>query len=493
MLKQRHQVFVSIFAGVDALAITAACAAALLARAWFFAEPIPSLAPDTHSLANLLRDSLAPVAVPVALLTMAACGLYRPRRDRSLIGEQWLVARAGLISVATVVVALWAIGSDRLLPPVDLPHRVPEVLGHRLTDPARFQLGVLALLIPALVGAHRLGLRVILRELRRRGRNMRHVAIVGTGRLAQITARTLARNTWTGIRVAYFISHHPTTQRTTCMGLPVRAGLADLDATLDRHEVDAVYVAIPGSAGAAVAPLLRRLERHAVDVRVIPDIHPRYLPQNMAVSELEGMPILSHRESPLAGFGGVVKRAMDLAGAALAILLFSPLMIAIAALVRASGPGPVIFRQTRVSLGGESFQIYKFRTMRHAAEESEPGWTTRNDPRITPIGRWLRRTSLDELPQLFNVLRGEMALVGPRPERPELIDRFRDDWRAYMLRQHVKAGITGWAQVNGFRGDTSLRKRLQYDLFYIRHWSVGFDLRILALTLTRGFIHRNAI
>jgi Undecaprenyl-phosphate glucose phosphotransferase len=492
VLKQRHQIFVTLFAGADAFAIAAACLAALTARTMFFGEPFPA---DAFAW---VRSSLLFIVVPVAVLTLAACRLYRPRRDRSLIGEQWMVARAGLISVATVVVALWAIGSDRLMPPPDL-HAIPTVLGWRLTDPARFQLGVLAVLIPALVGAQRIGLRVVLRELRRRGRNMRHVAVVGTGRLAQITAHTLARNTWTGIRVAYFISHHPTTQRATCMDLPVHAGLADLDATLERHPVDAVYVAIPGSAGAAIAPLLRRLERHAVDVRVVPDIHPRYLPQNMAVSELEGMPILSHRESPLAGFGGVVKRAMDLAGASIALLLFSPLMLVIAALVRASGPGPVIFRQTRVSLGGESFQIYKFRTMRHAEDEadpntdSQPRWTTRDDPRITPIGRWLRHTSLDELPQLFNVLRGEMALVGPRPERPELIDRFRDDWRGYMLRQHVKAGITGWAQVNGFRGDTSLRKRLQYDLFYIRHWSVAFDLRILALTLARGFVHRNAI
>lgn len=492
MLKQRHQIFVSLFAGADGLAIAGACLTALAARHWWFSESGPT------DPAGWIRASHALIAVPVALLTLAACRLYRPRRDRSLIGEQWMIVRVGLLSVATVVVALWAVGSQHLLPPPIQPARVPEFLGLKLTDPARFQLGTLAVLIPAFVGAQRLVLRCVLRELRRRGWNMRHVAVVGTGRLAQITARTLTRNTWTGIRVAYFISHHPVTQRTTCMGLPVRAGLSDLDNTLENHPVDAVYVAVPGSAGVEIPALLRSLERHAVDVRIVPDVHPRYLPQNMGVSELEGMPILSHRESPLAGVGGVLKRAMDLVGAAIAVVLFSPLMGLIALLVRCSGPGPVIFRQTRVSLGGEVFQIFKFRTMIHAEDEAGPGqsearWTTRDDPRITRIGRFLRRTSLDELPQLINVLRGEMALVGPRPERPELIDRFRDDWRGYMLRQHVKAGITGWAQVNGFRGDTSLRKRLQYDLFYIRHWSIGFDLRILAMTVFRGFLHRNAI
>jgi lipopolysaccharide/colanic/teichoic acid biosynthesis glycosyltransferase len=183
------------------------------------------------------------------------------------------------------------------------------------------------------------------------------------------------------------------------------------------------------------------------------------------------------------------------------MLLFAPLMIAVGVAVRLSSRGPVIFKQERVSLGGEVFNIYKFRTMFHAEEErreasevsgASPAWTQRDDPRITRVGRFLRRTSLDELPQLFNVLLGDMSLVGPRPERPELIDRFRDDWRGYMLRQHVKAGITGWAQVNGLRGDTSLRKRLQHDLFYIRHWSLGFDIKILWLTLFRGFVHRNA-
>jgi lipopolysaccharide/colanic/teichoic acid biosynthesis glycosyltransferase len=176
-------------------------------------------------------------------------------------------------------------------------------------------------------------------------------------------------------------------------------------------------------------------------------------------------------------------------------------MLLIGLLVRASGPGPVIFRQPRASLGGRTFNIYKFRTMKHVDAEQQSiedagkgvdAWTDTDDPRVTRIGRLLRRTSLDELPQFFNVLLGEMSLVGPRPERPELIARFREDWRGYMLRQHVKAGITGWAQVNGLRGKTSLRKRVQYDLFYIRNWSLLFDLRILWMTIFRGFVGPNA-
>jgi exopolysaccharide biosynthesis polyprenyl glycosylphosphotransferase len=213
----------------------------------------------------------------------------------------------------------------------------------------------------------------------------------------------------------------------------------------------------------------------------------------MTVSELEGMPILSVRESPMNGVAGIAKRGLDVAGAVAGILIFGLPMIGIAMAIKFTSPGPVVFRQRRVSVGGEEFEILKFRTMQHVQDENTPAtWTARGDARVTKIGSFLRRTSLDELPQLFNVFLGQMSLVGPRPERPELIARFKDDWRGYVLRQHVKAGMTGWAQVNGLRGDTSLRKRLQLDLFYIRNWSLGFDIKILWLTLFRGFAHPNA-
>jgi Undecaprenyl-phosphate glucose phosphotransferase len=278
----------------------------------------------------------------------------------------------------------------------------------------------------------------------------------------------------------------------------VRGGLEELEETLRSNRVDAVYLALPNAQAAAVPSVLQRLERFAVDVRIVPDVHPKFVPQSMVVNELDGMPILSYRENPSQGLGGLSKRALDILGSVLGLIVFSPVFLAIAIAVRMTSPGPVIFKQRRVSLGTRTFKIYKFRTMYQVSDEEHPwaalksGWTQRDDPRITTVGRWLRKTSLDELPQLINVLKGQMSLVGPRPERPELIEKFREDWRGYMLRQHVKAGITGWAQVNGLRGDTSLRKRIQYDLFYVRHWSLGFDLRILWLTVFRGFVHRNA-
>ena len=227
----------------------------------------------------------------------------------------------------------------------------------------------------------------------------------------------------------------------------------------------------------------------------------------MTLSELDGMPILPAASAAVRA-RRVQQRLVDIAGSIAALVLFSPLMLLIALAVWLSGPGPVIFKQRRVSLGGETFKIWQVpnhTTSRMSARLAEQqaaaaGARARPSPAgphattgVTPVGRWLRKTSLDEIPQFLNVLAGQMSLSSGRaPERPELIERFRDDWRGYMLRQHVKAGITGWAQVRGIRGDTDLRKRLQHDLFYIRHWSLWFDAKILWLTLFRGFLHRNA-
>lgn len=494
MVKQQHQFFVALLSVSDAAVV---CAASM--AAWMFRR----IAVDGYfppAWEDYFKGPLLAFTVPVTVLMLWSFRMYRPRRDRSVWEEQVELGKASLASLAGIVVALWLTRNDLIVDAGDFA-RV-TILG-RTIDAGQFQLGALAILLPASLAAHRLLFRLALRLIRRRGWNLRYAAIVGVGRLGQIACRTIERNGWTGIQVAYFLSHHERTKRTHCLGKPVLGGLDDLERVLRERKVDAVYLALPTSRAALVPQLLHRLEKYAVDVRLIPDVSPRYVPHSMVVSELDGMPILSYRECPMRGLGGLTKRAIDAAGALGALVLFSPVLLTAAALVRCTSPGPVIFRQRRVSLGGEEFNIYKFRTMYSSADERDEltlpagsdgtsAWTRRDDPRITPVGRWLRRLSIDELPQLFNVLKGDMSLVGPRPERPELIERFREDWRGYMLRQQVKAGMTGWAQVNGLRGHSSLRKRLQYDLFYIRHWSLGFDLRILWLTVFRGFVNRNA-
>ncbi len=482
MLKRRHQLFVTLFVLADGLMVAAASYAAWFVRVWGRREALP------HDWESWIKDPLLLFSVPLALAVMQALRLYTPQRDKPLLSEQIQVLKASVIAAACVALFLWIAGNDliaRAAPTASPDAPLP-------LDPARLQIGALAIALPVFIGCQRLALRLALRTLRRRGYNRRHVAVIGTGRLGQTVARTLARNSWTGIRVSYFISHHEHTARTQCLDRPIVGGLSNLDDLLTRFPVDAVYLALPASKAESVPDLLRRLERFTVNVRYVPDLNPRYTPQQMQIGQLEGMPILSYRENPTLGLGGLSKRTIDLVGALAGLVLLSPLLITIALLVRLSGPGRILFKQSRVSIGSAEFKIYKFRTMRTDLREAEPSWTTRDDPRVTRIGRFLRSTSLDELPQLFNVLRGEMSLVGPRPERPELVERFRNKERGYLLRQHVKAGMTGWAQVNGLRGDTCLRKRLQYDLFYIRNWSVWFDIRILFATILRGFVHRNA-
>lgn len=483
MLKQRHRLFVTLIRVSDIACITAACTLAMVMRpghsfSAVLADPVESF-----------RASYAPLVVPITFCVMLMTGLYRPRRDEHPLREIGALARSVALALLVLIASLWLLsGPDPLAPELGA-----FLLGEtHAAQTDRTQIVMIATLVFLVLSLERACLRVTLRSMRRTGWNNRFAAVVGVGRLGQITARTLERNTWTGIRVSYFISHHETTNRTRCLDRPVHGGLDDLERVLEQHPVDAVYLSLPNVLASEVPKILQRLERYAVDVRLIPDVRPKHLPQSMRVSEIEGMPVLSYRESPMAGIGAVTKRGIDLVGASLGIIATSPVLLLIAAATYLSSRGPVIFKQKRVSLGGEEFWIYKFRTMIIDEDAGEGGWTTRNDPRITRLGKLLRRTSLDELPQLFNVFVGDMSLVGPRPERVELISQFRDDWRGYMLRQHAKAGMTGWAQVNGLRGDTCLKKRLQYDLYYIRNWSVGFDLWILLLTPFRGFVHRNA-
>ena len=474
MLKERHQVFVSLLSGLDTLVLAAGFTLAHL-----FAQRM--ITDQPHELFTRLSLMAMAAGVPILLACMAVFGLYRPRRDRSFDSELLDIGKAVVVGWGLTILA-WQLVA-------------PKYSGANAGTVEIIALPVCLLLC---LTVYRYTFRLVLRTLREHGLNRRHMAIIGTGRLGQIAYHTFLRNSWTGINCAYFISHHDTTRREQCLDHPVRGGLDDLEAVLERRPVDGVIIALPQSRSYLLPSVLMKLSRFPVEVRIIPDVSPRYMPINLAISELEGMPVLSVRQSPLSGYGAAVKRLVDLAVGAAAVVIFAPLMLLIAALIKLEDGGPVVFRQTRVSIGGRHFGIYKFRTMSSGDDEETPAgrgvevWTHRDDVRITRTGQWLRRFSLDELPQLFNVLRGDMSLVGPRPERLDLLEHFREDWRGYMLRQNVKAGMTGWAQVNGLRGDTSLRKRLQYDLYYVRNWSILFDLRILMLTLVRGFRHPNA-
>ncbi|MCA9296959.1 MAG: exopolysaccharide biosynthesis polyprenyl glycosylphosphotransferase, partial [Phycisphaerales bacterium] len=453
MLRQQHRFFRSVLIAADTVIISIAVFAAYALRFGVLERWEPSgVSNPTYIVEGL--PILA--TVPLMLIALMWVGLYQPRRDQRYYHEAKTVF-TGVALGMLLLLSFLSIFRGTLF----------NQRTYGATQPVVF-----AVIASSMLLVWRYVFRLVLRTLRARGWNLRHVGIIGTGRLGQIVCRTLQRNSWTGIKPSFFISHRRRTKRETCCGLPVVGGLNDLDRILEEYNLSGVFIAVPGVRIATVPELLKRLERFPLDVRVVPDMNPKYMPINMAVHDLDGMPILSVRESPLSGWGHVLKRGLDIAGSLFALVIFAMPMVAIWVTIRLTSEGPAVFRQERISLNGQRFKIFKFRTMSHVSAEqaalrdAETGveaWTKRNDERITPFGRFLRNFSLDELPQLFNVLIGEMALVGPRPERPELIDSFRDDWRGYMLRQNVKAGITGWAQVNGLRGDTSLRKRLQYD------------------------------
>ena len=319
-------------------------------------------------------------------------------------------------------------------------------------------------------------------RLRARGYNQSHALIVGSGRLARRTARALEAASWMGIRTVAYVDDDPG----RCPAdKPVVGPLHDLHHLVEEHHIEHVFIALPMNRYADARRVFDALAQTTVDVRLVADV-PALSAVTFTTSYLHGMTFIGLREGPYFGLNLVVKRAMDVALSAVALVLLAPVMAAVAAVVRLTSPGPVLYRQERCSLNGRPFQMLKFRTMAVNAEAATgPVWTATNDPRRTRLGTILRMTNLDELPQLFNVLRGEMSLVGPRPERPVFIDQFRQTIPNYMTRHAVKCGMTGWAQVNGWRGNSSLRKRVQYDLYYITHWNPAFDLRIMALTAWR--------
>ena len=325
--------------------------------------------------------------------------------------------------------------------------------------------------------------------LRQRGYNQTQTLIVGTGRTARKTARSLRQTSWLGFKNVGFIEEQPSHWTSD---LDILGTIGDLPALVVKYQVSHVFICLPMSRYDEARRVFGTLSQTLVDVRLIADV-PALAGVTFTTTHFDGMPMIGLRESPHFGLNIVVKRAMDIALSIIALILLSPLMALVALLIKITSPGPIFYSQERCGLNGQSFRMLKFRSMRADAEQKSGAvWAIKNDDRKTKLGSFLRKTSLDELPQLLNVLLGDMSMVGPRPERPVFINKFVKTIPSYHARHAVKAGITGWAQVNGWRGNTSLRKRIQFDLYYITHWTPWLDLRILWMTLWHGFVNRNA-
>jgi Undecaprenyl-phosphate glucose phosphotransferase len=333
--------------------------------------------------------------------------------------------------------------------------------------------------------------RKTLRILRERGYNLRHVLIVGTGDIAERLYSKILVNAWTGFKVVGFLDERKKSGKTKDKK-PILGDMKDIQRVVKQSNIDQVFIALPFNSHRRISEVLASLKDEMVDVRIVPDFF-QYMTLNAGIEDLEGLPLINLSQSPMYGWNRVIKRVADIFFSIIILTLFLFPMIIIVVIIKLVSPGPLFYKQKRMGLGGEVFSMLKFRTMPIDAEsKTGPVWAKENDPRRTRFGSFLRKTSLDELPQFINVLKGDMSIVGPRPERPVFIQDFRKKIPKYMLRHKMKAGITGWAQVNGWRGNTSLEKRIECDLFYIENWSLLFDLKIMWLTVWKGLINKNA-
>lgn len=340
--------------------------------------------------------------------------------------------------------------------------------------------------------AYRYALFLFLRFMRSRGLNERRVVIMGAGELGVKFAMTVQQALWTGFRVVAFIDDHAASKGSPIHDIPLVQTPKNLAEYLTEKNIDEIWLALPLRAEERVKTILHELRNHTITTRFVLNIFGLDL-LNHSMGEIAGFPVLNIRSTPMVGGNRLMKAFEDRLLAAVILLCISPILLPIMLAVKFSSPGPIFYRQKRISWNGEEFEMLKFRTMPVGTEQkSGPVWAKQNDGRATRFGNFLRKTSLDELPQFINVLKGDMSIVGPRPERKVFVDEFKEKIPRYMQKHLVKAGITGWAQINGWRGNTSLEKRIEYDLYYIENWSLMFDLKIIWLTLFRGFVNRNA-
>jgi Undecaprenyl-phosphate glucose phosphotransferase len=408
-----------------------------------------------------------PLVVLVWLAALSYGGVYRTHRWWKTSMEWKIVARSSVVAMVLLVSIIY--------------------LSTKVELSRIFYVCFFVLSLVGLLAIRRIS-RLIFVRSRQNGSGFRRVLLVGENAFVPTFCENIDRHPEVGLRVhGCLLPEDPQGGP----GKPAALGdYARLRQVVEKEKIDIVVFTLPLEHGSQLKGLLKGIDDLAVDILVIPDVFP-IMPLHPGIEDFEGIPLVQVRASPQQGIARVEKRVVDLVLSGLALVLLAPLFLLIAVLIKATSPGPVLYRQPRLGMDGQAFSLVKFRTMREDAEkEDEPVWSIRDDPRRTRLGAFLRKYSLDEIPQFWNVFKGEMSLVGPRPERPEFIQEFRREIPAYILRQKVKSGITGLAQVRGWRGATSLEKRVECDIQYIEGWSLGLDLKILCLTLWKGFVNK---
>lgn len=334
--------------------------------------------------------------------------------------------------------------------------------------------------------------RIVLRSIRRRGYNLKHIVLVGYSRATEEYIDRLTANPQWGY-VVNGILDDKIPEGTLYRGVKVLGPIDSLENVLKENDLDEIAITLSLSDYNMLEDIVGQCEKSGVHTKFIPDYN-SVIPSRPYTEDLSGLPVINIRRVPLTNtVNWIIKRIVDICGSLLAIILFSPIMVIASVAIKLQDGGPVIFKQERVGLHNKTFQMYKFRTMIIQKEgEEKTAWTVKDDPRVTGFGKFLRRTSLDEVPQFFNILKGDMSLIGPRPERPYFVEQYKEVVPRYMIKHQVRPGLTGWAQVKGYRGDTSIRKRIELDIYYIENWTLGFDIKILFMTVFSGFINKNA-
>ena len=403
--------------------------------------------------------------VPVYLLLYFAFGLYKPRRTyKNIFSEATQIIKVNIVAFVTLVTILFIINQP---------------------DFSRIMLFLLAVIETFFGIIERFTIRSILTNLRVNNRNLKHILIVGDNDLAFTFARRIRENPYLGFVVSGFLG------RSSHIGMEVEGSriigaFKDIDYILSHNRYDRVVLAIPLMYYYRINELVESCERVGIKAEIIPD-YIRYFPAQPSIDMIEDIPIINIRYVPLDdNFNKFLKYTSDYVISIIAIIITSPIMILTAIAIKLTSPGPIIFKQERIGHNGKPFMMYKFRSMKvQDPSEEKSEWTTKDDPRKTRVGDFIRKTSIDELPQFFNVLKGDMSVVGPRPERPYFVDQFKKDIPKYMVKHQVRPGLTGWAQIHGCRGDTSIKKRIQYDIEYVENWHMGLDLAIMIKTAVK--------
>ena len=437
---------------------------------FYLLEPIKNFPAYTDLLPRSYLTALC-VAILLSAWWFPAFNVYRSWRGATLFAEIRPLAYGWLASIVGLVVFIFFTKSA--------------------DDFSRHWLGLWFLSAFAAMSVARLLLRLALRQARRRGFNLRHIVLVGGAAKSAEIVRRIASAPWLGLAITGYFGDNDGAANHTAV--PQLGDLADLLPYLERHVVDQVWSALPLRDMDTIEALCRNLEQTSVEVLLVPDMSGWRL-FNHSILQINGLPMINIAVSPMHDGNVLIKWLEDKVLSLLILTLASPLLLLIALAIKLSSRGPVIYRQDRVSWNGKHFKMLKFRTLPVGTDKrnGKPEWGQARAKKPTRLGAFLRQTSLDELPQFINVLRGDMSIVGPRPERPIFVEQFRHEIDHYMQKHLVKAGITGWAQINGWRGDTCLKTRVEHDLYYIEHWSLWFDLKIIVLTLFRGFVNNNA-